>query len=423
MSTVTEAISSQQTATHEENGSQRTGVLNIVQQAVRKRMFRILAGLQHGCIELSDSLGTTVLGVGSEAEVCRISVKDARFYTLMLTDGSLGFADAWIRGYWTTDNLTGLLQLFSRNLEVLSGSDGWLANVAMQFRRIAGRLSDNTISGSRKNIAAHYDLSNDFFDLFLDPTMMYSSAWFDSPESSLEEASTAKLERICRKLQLNSDHRVMEIGTGWGGFTLHAVQNYGCRVTSTTISQRQLERARHRVSAAGIEDHVQLLDTDYRDLNGQYDRLVSIEMVEAVGERWLPAYFRKCGELLRPGGRFVIQAIVMPEARYDSYRRRKDFIQEYIFPGGFLPTVSTMQSAIGNETNLSLEGVEDMSLHYARTLNCWREQFHRRLDDVRALGFDDAFIRTWDYYFAYCEAAFREHAVRVVQMVWEKPSF
>lgn len=422
MSTVSEVISQPDSASLE-TGTQSSRLLNIMQQSVRRRLFRTLSELRHGCLEISDSLGSQLLGDSDRTDVCQIVVSDPRFYTLLMTDGSLGFADAWIRGFWSTNDLTGLLQIFSRNLDVLSGSEGWLANVAMQFRRIAGRLTDNTLSGSRRNIAAHYDLSNEFFDLFLDPTMMYSSAWFESQDSTLEEASTAKLEKICQKLQLTADHRVVEIGTGWGGFALHATQNHGCHVTTTTISAKQHQRAQQRFSAAGIDDQVNLLDSDYRDLEGTYDRLVSIEMVEAVGERWLPTYFRKCGELLRPGGRFAIQAIVMPESRYDSYRRRKDFIQEYIFPGGFLPTVTTMQSAVAHQTNLSLESVEDMSLHYARTLNCWRERFHQRLDDIRSLGFDDEFIRTWDYYFAYCEAAFREHAVRVVQMVWEKPEF
>ena len=298
------------------------------------------------------------------------------------------------------------------------------------FSRLASRaagaltfLDPNTRRTCRRNIAAHYDLSNDFFELFLDPTLMYSSAYFESPDMSLEEASRAKIRQICRRLKLRPEHHLLEIGTGWGGFTLDAVQEYGCSVTTTTISQAQFRKAEQRFEDAGISDRVRLLDTDYRDLSGGYDRIVSIEMVEAVGERFLDTYFRQLGRLLNPGGRCVIQAIVMPEDRYGSYRTGIDFIQKYIFPGGFLPSVAAIQESVGRTSRLRLESIEDLSADYARTLAEWRAGFFDRLEDVRALGFDDRFIRMWEYYLCYCEAAFREQAVRVVQIAWDQPRF
>ena len=257
--------------------------------------------------------------------------------------------------------------------------------------------------------------------MFLDPTLMYSAAFFEREDLSLHQASVAKLDQICTKLDLQPNEEVLEIGTGWGGLALHAVQKHNIRLTTTTISQAQFETARQRFKETGIDERVRLLDTDYRHLTGQYDKLVSIEMVEAVGERFLDTYFRQCGRLLRSGGRFVIQAIVMPEQRYRSYRRNVDFIQKYIFPGGFLPSVTAMQSSVARTSNLRLHEVQDLSPHYARTLQEWRRRFFDRIDDVRALGFDDRFIRMWEYYLCYCEAAFQEQAVRVVQIVWDKP--
>ena len=298
-----------------------------------------------------------------------------------------------------------------------------MAWVSKLLARAAHWADRNSRRGSRHNIARHYDLGNEFFELFLDPTLMYSSAFFESESSTLHDASIAKLDRICRKLDLQPSDNVLEIGTGWGGFALHSVQNYGCSLTTTTISQEQLSKARERVEMAGISDRVRLLDADYRDLTGQFDKLVSIEMIEAVGARFLGDYFRQCGRLLKPGGRFVLQGIVMPEKRYESYRRSVDFIQKYIFPGGFLPSVAAIQDAVGQNSTLRLQSVEDLSPHYARTLEEWRQRFSDRIDDVRALGFDDRFIRMWEYYLCYCEAAFREQAVGVVQMVWDKPDY
>ena len=385
-------------------------------------MLSWLEGLESGTVWFSDDL--TQKGYGessSDALAAELTINDPRHYGLLASDGSLGFAESYLRGHWQTDDLTSLLRILCRNLDSGVSTDGVFVRAARQLRRLFQTFSRNTREISRRHIAAHYDLSNDFFELFLDPTLMYSAAWFDGADTSLHAASVAKLDRICRKLDLQPDDSVLEIGTGWGGLALHAVENYGSEVTTTTISKAQFTKAKQRFSDAGMTDRVRLLDTDYRDLNGQYDKLVSIEMVEAVGERFLDTFFHCCGRLLKPGGRFVMQAIVMPESRYKLYRQRTDFVQKYIFPGGFLPSVAALQESVGRTTNLRLEAVEDMSLHYARTLEHWRHRFESRLQNVRDLGFDDRFIRMWEYYLCYCEAAFREQAVRVVQIVWDKP--
>ncbi|MDG1898070.1 MAG: cyclopropane-fatty-acyl-phospholipid synthase [Fuerstiella sp.] len=391
------------------------------QRLARRKMLQKLDVLTGGTIEYSDPLTQRQFGDPlADGLSAGLTLDDPGVYGQIAIDGSLGFAESYLRGHWRTDDLTGLLRIFCRNLNAAQSP---ISSVAGKFQRIAGWFQRNTRSGSRRNIAAHYDLSNEFFELFLDPTLMYSSAWFDDEHTSLHTASVAKLDRICRKLHVRPSDHIMEIGTGWGGFALHAVTKYGCDLTTATISRAQFKRAKQRFADAGIAEQVQLLDTDYRDLQGQYDKLVSIEMVEAVGERFLEDYFRSCGRLLRPGGRFAMQAIVMPEKRYEAYRHGTDFIRKYIFPGGFLPSVAALQTAAGRTTNLRLESVEDMSLHYARTLELWRDRFFHRLDDVRKLGFNDRFIRMWEYYLCYCEAAFREQAVRVVQIVWDQPAF
>ena len=383
-----------------------------------------LENLHGGLIRYSDSQSEKEFGVVETSDLqAEWSVTDPRFFSHLAIGGSLGIAESYLKGHWRTDNLTDLLRILYRNLSAVPARSGRLAGMSGFLKRLAFRINANTRRGSRRHIAAHYDLSNDFFELFLDPTLMYSAGWFESENTSLHEASIAKLDRICRKLDLRPSDNVLEIGSGWGGFSLHAVKNFGCRLTTTTISDAQFRKARERISEAGMSESVTVLGTDYRDLNGEFDKIASIEMVEAVGERYLDTYFRQCARLLKPGGRFVIQAIVMPEDRYDTYRRSVDFIQQYIFPGGFLPSVSAMQNSVGGTSNLRLQSVEDLSEHYARTLQEWRRQFFDRIAEVRALGFDDRFIRMWEYYLCYCEAAFREQAVGVVQIVWDKPHF
>jgi len=398
--------------------------LTWLQRASRRSFMAWLGDVEGGAIRYSDAQQRSdTSALDSSALLADWHVDAPRFFSHLATGGSVGVAESYLQGHWKTDDLTTLLRILCRNLPRISIGTSLFAELARRFNRLSFRFNSNTRRGSRRHIAAHYDLSNDFFELFLDPTMMYSAGWFETPHTTLHEASIAKLERVCRKLDLQPTDHVMEIGTGWGGFSLHAAQHFGCQLTTTTISDAQLSMARDRIDAAGLSNRVELLNHDYRDLEGQYDKVVSIEMVEAVGEQYLDTYFSQCASLLKPGGRLVIQAIVMPEDRFDSYRRSVDFIQQYIFPGGFLPSVSAMQESVGRTSNLRLESLEDCSEHYARTLQAWRHQFTEHIDDVRSLGFDERFIRMWEYYLCYCEAAFLEKAVRVVQIVWDKPQF
>ncbi len=397
---------------------------NWLQRISRRSFTAWLGNLQGGSIHFTDAQNRSYVGVpDSSALHADWHIRDPRFFSHLATGGSIGIAESYLRGHWTTDDLTNLLRILCRNLARVPVGTSLFANLARRINRLSFQFNSNTRKGSRRNIAAHYDMSNDFFELFLDPTMMYSAGWFETPQTTLHEASIAKLERICGKLALQPNDHVLEIGTGWGGLSLHAAQHFGCRLTTTTISDAQLNMARSRIDAAGLSSRVELLNQDYRDLEGQYDKVVSIEMVEAVGEQYLDTYFRQCARLLKPGGRLVIQAIVIPEERFDNYRRSVDFIQQYIFPGGFLPSVSAMQNSVGRTSNLRLESLEDCSDHYARTLQAWRHRFFEHIDDVRSLGFDERFIRMWEYYLCYCEAAFREKAVRVVQIAWDKPRF
>ena len=393
-----------------------------LQKLARKRVLKWLEEIDGGSIQFADPQTHRLFGTSeSDSMSAEWIVRNPEFYSQLATGGSLGLAESYLRGHWKTNDLTRLLTILCRNMNRASKATPYAVAAAKLSGHLKQWFNRNTRGQCRRQIATHYDLSNDFFALFLDPTLMYSSAYFENDTTTLHEASIAKLERICSKLNLQETDRVLEIGTGWGGFALHAVKNHGIDLTTTTISAAQLTKARERVRDAGIEDRVQLLDSDYRDLEGQYDKLVSIEMVEAVGEKFLDAYFQQCGRLMKPGGRFVMQAIVMPEQRYQAYRRGTDFIQKYIFPGGFLPSVAAMQQAVGRTSDLRLAELEDLSTHYARTLKAWRERFFDRIDEVWQLGFDDRFIRMWEYYLCYCEAAFREQAVRVVQIVWDKP--
>jgi cyclopropane-fatty-acyl-phospholipid synthase len=350
-----------------------------------------------------------------------ITVHDPRFYSDVAFGGSVGAGEAYIRGWWSADDLTALTRILLRNREVLDGMETGLARLAAPLRKALHWAARNTRSGSRRNIAAHYDLGNDFFQLFLDPTLMYSSAIFDRPEMSLEEASVAKLEHICRKLDLKATDHVLEIGTGWGGFALHAAERYGCRVTTTTISKQQYQLARSRIAAAGLEDRVTLLLEDYRDLEGQYDKLVSIEMIEAVGHQYYDAYFRKCAELLKPEGMMLLQAITIADQQYDYARKSVDYIKKYIFPGCCIPSVSAMTASIARASDMRLFDLEDIGPHYATTLRMWRENLFANIARVRALDLPESFIRMWEFYLAYCEGGFAEQALGDVQMLLVKP--
>jgi len=387
----------------------------------RRLVLRQLERLERGNLVLADDATVTSFGRVGEHPAVRVTVTDPRFWSELAFGGSIGAAEAYMHGYWHCGDLVGLVRLLLRNRCVLDGMDGGAARLTAPLQKLFHRLNRNTHEGARRNIAAHYDLGNEFFALWLDETMMYSSAIFTQPEMSLHAAQLARLDHICRKLQLQPGDHVVEIGTGWGGFALHAAQHYGCRVTTTTISREQYERAWQRVAQAGLQDRVTLLLDDFRDLEGRYDKLVSIEMIEAIGHELFVPYFRKCSELLKPDGAMLIQAITIADQQYEAYRKSIDFIRRYIFPGSGLPSSAVMTDAAATHTDLRLLDLEDIGLHYATTLAHWRRNFFDRIDAVRALGYPEPFIRMWEFYLCYCEGAFRERAISNVQLVFTRP--
>ena len=350
-----------------------------------------------------------------------VRIHTPSFYRRAALGGTIGAAESYMDGEWDCDDLPALVRIMVRNQEAQERLEGGAARLIALLRRLLHRMNDNTRRGSRRNIAAHYDLGNEFYRLFLDPTMAYSCGIFERDDSTMEEASIAKFDRICRALHLRPDMEVLEIGTGWGGFAIHAARHYGCRVTTTTISRRQFSLAAERIREAGLEDRITLLQRDYRDLTGEFDRLVSIEMIEAVGHRHLPAFFTACCRRLKADGMGLIQAITVPDRIYDRYLKTPDFINRYIFPGGCCPSPGSMARAVATATDLRLVHREDLTPHYVRTLQEWRRAFHKRLDAVRALGCDDRFIRMWDYYLAYCEGGFAERFTGVEQLVYARP--
>lgn len=384
-----------------------------------------LTSLRAGEVTLHDATGAATYGnapsCDDEQLQATVAVHRSRFFRRAILGGTLSVAEAYFRGDWDCADLTSLFRIFLRNRNSVERMDAGLTTTIRWGHRFYHWLRRNTRAGSIRNIAAHYDLGNDFYELWLDETLAYSSGVFATPGSTLREASLEKFDRICRRLELSPADHVLEIGTGWGGFALHAAGNYGCRVTSTTISREQLVAAQGRVTAAGLDEQVTLLQQDYRDLRGEFDKLVSIEMIEAVGHRYLGEYFGRCGSLLRDDGRLMLQAIVMPERRHAGYLKSVDFVQRYVFPGGCLPSLAAMLEAAGKHSELLLTHVEDFSAHYAETLRRWRDNFVARLDDVRALGYTEQFIRLWNYYLCYCEAAFAERAVGLLQVQFDKP--
>ena len=386
----------------------------------RRLLLQKLQELNGGTIHLIDSSGSTTLGQGGELHA-ELHIHNPAFFRHAVLGGSLSVAESYLRGDWDCDDLTAFFRIFVRNTEAADQLDRGVTRIAEWVNRMYHRWHANTKSGSRRNIHAHYDLGNDFFRLMLDDTLAYSSGIFLRSTTTLRDASLEKIDRICRKLDLRPSDHLLEIGTGWGGLAVHAATQYGCRVTTTTISQQQFDVARERIAQAGLSDRVTLLLQDYRDLTGQYDKLVSVEMIEAVGHRYYDAYFRRCSELLKPDGTIVLQAIVMPDRRYAQYLKSVDFIQRYLFPGGCLPSMSAMLESMSRVTDLRFVHAEDFGTHYAQTLREWRQRFHQRLEDVRDLGFSERFIRMWNYYLSYCEAAFDERFTGVVQIQFDKP--
>lgn len=391
---------------------------------LRQRLLARLAGLR-GRLTVHDALGETTLGRidpdATEPLQVNVRVHAPDFYRQVALNGSVGAGEAYMDGHWDCDDLVALVRLLVRNRDLLDGMETGGARLGGLAMKLLHALHRNTRAGSRRNIAAHYDLGNELFRLFLDDNLMYSSAIFATPDESLESASARKLDRICRKLDLRPSDHVIEIGTGWGGFALHAASHYGCRVTTTTISKEQHALARERIAAAGLSDRVTLLLQDYRDLTGRYDKLVSIEMIEAIGHQYLDTYLSKCASLLKEDGLALVQAITIEDHRYAKALREVDFIKRHVFPGSFIPSVSAILSSMARVTDFRLINMEDIGPSYALTLRHWRERFLAARERVRALGHDTRFLRLWTFYLCYCEGGFLERSIGDAQLLFARP--
>ncbi|HBQ02066.1 MAG TPA: SAM-dependent methyltransferase [Halieaceae bacterium] len=394
--------------------------------ALAKRLvFKLFNQLRHGELVIQDGDTTHRFGGGdvSIAPSATIVIHEKRTYSRILTGGTMGAAEAYIDGDWSTEQLTDVTRVFSANipiLEAMKHKQNWFIKAGVKLAHAARK---NSVSGSRENIAAHYDLGNEFFSLFLDPSLMYSSAVYPKGSDNLAEASQHKLKLICEDLELKPTDHLVEIGTGWGGMAIYAAENYGCNVTTTTISKEQLDYARAEVERRGLQDKVTLLFEDYRNLSGQFDKLVSIEMIEAVGHEYFDTYFGCVSSLLKPNGKAVIQAITINEQRYEDYRKSVDFIKRYIFPGGCLPSLNIISGALTRTTDMQIIDLRDIAIDYAKTLKHWHEAFMAELDAVKSLGFDEKFIRMWRFYLSYCEGGFRERIIGTYQITMAKPYY
>ena len=389
----------------------------------RKAVFSLLKKLTHGRISIIEdnqtfSFGNDSLTASLQAD---IRVRHSQFYSRVLIGGSIGAAEAYMDGLWTADDLTNVMRILALNQKAFADMEKGLARITAPLYKFYHSARKNTRPGSRQNIMAHYDLGNDFYSLFLDETMTYSCGIFENEQSTLADASIAKYDRICRKLELEPGQRVIEIGTGWGGFALHAAKTYGVHVTTTTISDEQFRYAERRFRDAGLENQISLVKKDYRDLSGEFDRLVSIEMIEAVGHHFYNAFFQTCSRLLKDDGLMALQAITIGDQIFERHKRSVDFIKRYIFPGSCIPSVAAISRAIAAATDLRLIHLEDITPHYARTLREWRHRFFANIDTVRDMGYPETFIRMWEYYLCYCEGGFAERYIGDVQMLFAKP--
>jgi cyclopropane-fatty-acyl-phospholipid synthase len=380
-----------------------------------------LAGLTSGLLTLRENGSGTMFGrAAADGLAAEVEVKSPAFWRRLATGGTLGSAESYAAGEWDTPDLTSAVRLVARNVAAMDGLEQGLARLRRPVDAVWHALRRNTRTGSQRNIAEHYDLGDDFFGLMLDPTLTYSCGIFERPEATLEEASIAKIDRLCRMLRLGPDDHLLEIGTGWGAFAIHAASRYGCRVTTTTISANQLARARQRVADAGLSERVTVLRCDYRDLTGRFDKIVSVEMLEAVGAAFYETFFSKCASLLEEDGLMALQVITIADARYEQHVRGVDFIKRYVFPGSNIPSITALLQAATRASDLTLRRLEDIGPHYATTLAAWRENLARNAEAVTKLT-DERFRRIWHFYLCYCEAGFAERYLGDAQMLFAKP--
>lgn len=405
--------------------SKLVGNFPALDRTCKSILVKKLKDLKYGYVEIEDRVKNTLHAFGDESSALktRIIVNKSSFYSRTLLGGSIGNGESYVDGDWESTNLTDLIRIFVLNRDLLQAIDNGIGSLLQPVQKIFHGLKSNTIEGSRENIRSHYDIGNDFFKLFLDETMMYSSGVYASRESTLEEASKNKIAILCEKLKLKNTDHLVEIGTGWGSLAIYAAQTYGCKVTTTTISTEQFNYATERVKALGLENQVTVLFEDYRKLTGVYDKLISVEMIEAVGLDHLDVYFEKCSSLLKPEGIMVLQAITIRDQYYENARKNVDFIQRHIFPGCGIPSVHAMMNSVTKKTDMIMVEQNDFAEDYAQTLKHWAERLSLKKDDIVKLGYPDFLHRLWQYYFSYCEGGFRERAIGLSQIVLTKPNY
>lgn len=407
--------------------SKLVGNFPALDKVCRTILFKKFKDLKHGRLIITDhsedSHAKYDFGETGTALNVKLTVHRSSFYSRTLFGGSIGNGESYVDGDWDTQDLTDLVRLFVLNRELLNAIDSGVGSLLQPVQKVFHGLRSNTIDGSKENIRSHYDIGNDFFKLFLDETMMYSCGLFENKQSNLEDASKLKIATLCQKLELKPEDHLVEIGTGWGSLAIYAAQTYGCRVTTTTISKEQFKYAVEKVKEAGLEDKITILFEDYRKLTGVYDKLISVEMIEAVGLDFLETYFEKCSSLLKPDGIMVLQAITIRDQYYEQAKKSVDFIQRHIFPGTGIPSVHAMMNAIASKTDLIMAEQKDFAEDYAQTLNCWAQRLTDRKTDITALGYPEFLYRLWMYYFSYCEGGFRERAIGLSQMILTKPNY
>lgn len=384
----------------------------------RNIFIHLFNQIEHGHVIVNDPIGQSSFGQTSSDLHCQITINDPNTYIKFALAGSNGSAEAYIEGQWCCDNLTNLIRILLRNRQQLDRMESGLAKFAQLMYQYWHRFNRNSKAGSRKNIAAHYDLGNEFFSLFLDARMMYSSALYEQADD-LQIAADRKLQRICEVLDINANDNIIEIGSGWGGFACYAAATTGCRMTTITISEEQFQEAKTRVKRENLSHLVTVKLIDYRDIHGQFDKLVSIEMIEAVGHQYLDDYFKKIEQLLKPNGQALIQAIVIDDDRYQQALKEVDYIKRFIFPGSFIPCYSLIEDT-ASKHNLQLRDRYDMGSSYAQTLRDWRERFYTQIESIDKLGYDDEFKRMWEFYLCYCEGGFTERAISVGQLLFQR---
>ncbi|CUS48901.1 MAG: cyclopropane-fatty-acyl-phospholipid synthase Cfa [Idiomarinaceae bacterium HL-53] len=387
----------------------------------RKLLFKVLSHIEVGHLQFKEENKIVAsFGDSSAKSLAVIEVHHPRTYRRFVLHGDIGAGEAYMEGDWSSPDLTKIIQVFAANLTALDRLSKKASWLSWPFQMITHAMRSNSKSQAKQNISAHYDLGNELYTRFLDKRMQYSSAVFPSQSATIEEAQEYKLKRLCEMLELKPSDSLVEIGTGWGGLAIYAAQNYGCHVTTTTISEEQHAYVEAQIEALGLTDKITLLKQDYRDLEGTYDKLVSIEMIEAVGARYLPTFFKKCSHLLKPDGRMVLQAITIADQRLEQYNRNVDFIQRHIFPGGYLPSVELLSKMFRRHTDMTVRQLDDIGFHYADTLAAWRDRFNAHLTELEPFGYDERFSRMWNYYLSYCEGGFRERTISAVQLMATK---